>query len=47
MILAEGNTEEFEALKKCSCETYLLKLENYIDKVVQLEKQAMEIKRKK
>lgn len=44
MIMADGNTQEYEALKGTTCETYLLKLENYVDKVVMMEKQLSEMK---
>lgn len=47
MMLSEGNTIEFEALKTTSTETYLLKLESVCDKIVQQQKQLEELKRKK
>lgn len=47
MMLSEGNTTEFETLKTASTETYLLKLENYCEKIYQHQQQLEELKRKK
>jgi len=47
MMLCSGNAIEYETLKTASTETYLLKLENNIDTLVEQQKQIEEIKRKK
>jgi len=46
MMLCSGNAIEYETLKTASTETYLLKLENNIDTLVEQQKQIEEIKRK-
>jgi len=47
MLLADGNTNEFQTLQLSSCETYLLKLENHIDKIESLKKQVENLKKVK
>jgi len=46
MVLSDGSTQEYEILKMSSIETYLLKLENSIDKIESLKKQIKELKSK-
>lgn len=47
MLLAQGDLQQYELLKKSTCETYLLKLENFVEDVEQKEKQANELKNKR
>lgn len=47
MILANGNVTVYDTLSKASTETYLLTLEMHIEEILRIEKQLIEMKRKK
>jgi hypothetical protein len=47
MLLSDGNVGEYETLKQSSTETYLLKLENHVEKIESMKKQSEELKRKR
>lgn len=46
MLLAEGDVMQYGTLEKISTETYLLKLENHINRLESDKKMMEELKRK-